>query len=204
MYSEKELECLREAVKARLSEKRFRHTLGVEKMAAYLSECCLPEKKQALRAAALLHDVAKEIPHEEMLDLIEKGNINLTEQELMAEPTLHSYASVYLIKRDFPRFADENVLLACKNHTVGDPDMGIFEEIIFLSDYIEEGRSYEDAVRLRASLLSSLGNDREENVKQLHVATASSIAHTVKILEERKKYINPKTVLTRNAILSKI
>ncbi len=204
MYSEEELDNLREKVRLRLSEKRFRHTLGVEKMAAQLAEFCLPEKRGALRAAALLHDIAKELPREEMLDLIKKGKIKLTKEELMAEPTLHSFASVYLIKRDFPEFAKREILLACKNHTVGAPGMSIFEEIIFLSDYIEEGRTYEDAVKLRKTLLSSLGGSVKKNIKLLHFATASSLTSIIAHLENGNRYINPKTVLTKTAFLSKI
>lgn len=204
MYSEEELRVLREKVKLRLSEKRFRHTLGVEKMAAHLADFCLPERKASLRAAALLHDIAKELSHAEMLDLIQKEGIKLTEEELLAEPTLHSFASVYLIKRDFPKFSDAEILSACKNHTLGDADMSIFEEIIFISDYIEEGRAYEDSVKLRERVLSSLSSERENNLKLLHFAVASSIESTISHLEKQGKYINPKTVLTKKAFLSKI
>ena len=204
MYSEEELRNLREAVKARLSEKRFFHTLGVEKMAAKLGSFCLPDKIPSLRAAALLHDVAKELSLEEQLDLIKKGRIKLTEEELLSVPTLHSFASVYLIKRDFPRFSVKEILLACKNHTVGSPRMSIFEEIIFLSDYIEEGRTYEDSVAVRQELLSSLSEDRRKNLKALHRATFSSLERTVSHLEAAGKRINFKTLLTKSAFSSKI
>jgi predicted HD superfamily hydrolase involved in NAD metabolism len=204
MYTEKELESLREAVKSRLSEKRFLHTLGVEKMAAQLASFCLPAKKQSLRAAALLHDIAKELTQGEMLDLIRKGRIALTDEDIAAEATLHSFAAPALIRRDFPRFAEKDILLACKNHTVGSPRMSIFEEIIFISDYIEEGRKYEDSVKLREYVLSSLSNNRKKNVKLLHFAILSSLNSTIAHLEKNKKYINPKTVLTKTAFLSKI
>ena len=204
MYSEEELRNLREAVKARLSEKRFFHTLGVEKMAAKLGSLCLPEKIPSLRAAALLHDIAKELSEEEQLDLIKRGRIKLTEEELLSVPTLHSFASVYLIKRDFSRFSSKEILLACKNHTVGSPKMSIFEEIIFLSDYIEEGRKYEASIELREKLLSSLTENRRKNLKALHRATVSSLERTVLHLEASGKRINPKTLLTKASFSSKI
>ncbi len=204
MYSEEELKALRDEVKSRLSEKRFRHTLGVEKMAAYLGKFCLKDKIQSLRAAALLHDIAKELSPDEQIDLIRKGAIRLSEEELLSIPTLHSFASVYLIKRDFPKFSEKNILLACKNHTVGAPRMSVFEEIIFLSDYIEEGRTYEDSVSVRNELLASLGNNRSKNLKALHFATLSTLERTISHLEETKKRINPKTLLTKIAFSSKI
>ena len=204
MYSEKELDTLREEVRARLSEKRYRHTLGVEKMAAYLGEYFIPEKIQQLRAAALLHDVAKELPKEEQLDLIKKGGIRLSKEELNSVPTLHSFAAVYLIKRDFPKFSERAILSACKNHTVGSPRMTVFEEIIFLSDYIEEGRSYEACVSVRNKLLASLSGKRRENLKALHFATLSALENTLSQLENKKMPVNPKTVLTKTAFSSKI
>ena len=203
MYSEKELSILRDDVGKRLSEKRFRHTLGVEKMAAYLGDFCLPDKKQSLRAAALLHDIAKELPVEEQIDLIKKAGIRLSKDELLSTPTLHSFASVYLIKRDFPKFSEKNILLACRNHTVGAPRMSIFEEIIFLSDYIEEGRKYENSVLVRDELLSSLSENRAKNLKALHYATYSSLDYTVSHLKESGKSINPGTLLTKTAFSTK-
>ena len=204
MYSEEELKVLREEVKSRLSEKRFRHTLGVEKMAEQLGKFCLKDKIPSLRAAALLHDIAKELSIDEQIDLIKCGRIKLTEEELSSHPTLHSFASVYLIKRDFPKFSEKNILDACKNHTVGSPRMSIFEEIIFLSDYIEEGRKYEDSKEARRELLSSLGENRARNLKALHKATLSSLNRTLSHLESKDSKVNPKTVLTKNAFSSKI
>ena len=203
MYSEEELQLLREEVKKRLSEKRFLHTLGVEKMAAYLGSYCLKDKIPSLRAAALLHDIAKELPPEEQIDLIKKGGIRLTEEELLSVPTLHSFASVYLIKRDFPKFSEKNILLACRNHTVGSPRMSIFEEIIFLSDYIEEGRKYENSVFVRDALLSSLSQNRAKNLKALHFATHSSLENTVLHLEKSGKTINRGTIKTKIAFSTK-
>ena len=164
----------------------------------------LPEKKQSLRAAALLHDIAKELPPEEQKDLIKKARIKLTDEELLSVTTLHSYASVYLIKRDFPSFATREILLATKNHTVGAPRMSLFEIIIFLSDYIEEGREYESAVKLREFVLSSLSGNKRQDVRLIKYAAYSSINYTIENLSAQGKYINPKSVLTRNSFSSKI
>ena len=53
---------LYKAVASRLSEKRYMHTLGVEKAAIRLSERLMPEcDAEEMRAAALLHDITKEM-----------------------------------------------------------------------------------------------------------------------------------------------
>ena len=59
MPENESLERLRSAVAAFETEKRYRHTLGVETEAAALATVLLPEKTDELRAAALLHDLTK-------------------------------------------------------------------------------------------------------------------------------------------------
>ena len=54
--NEEMLDTLRQRVGTGMSEKRYRHTLGVEREIARLGEIYLPDRIQELRAAALLHD----------------------------------------------------------------------------------------------------------------------------------------------------
>ena len=62
----------RELAQRTLSKKRFQHTLNVEKMAVKLAEKNgVDPQKAAL--AALLHDIAKEMPGESLLQIL-KGN----------------------------------------------------------------------------------------------------------------------------------
>ena len=59
--TEEMLEGLRERVMRKISPKRFGHTLAVEEMVARLCALYCPEYTLRLRAAALLHDVTKEL-----------------------------------------------------------------------------------------------------------------------------------------------
>ena len=63
IFEESSLAKLREAMKMRLSEKRYKHTLGVEDMAKYLGSIIIPKKVDELRAAALLHDIDNEMSY---------------------------------------------------------------------------------------------------------------------------------------------
>ncbi len=141
-YSEKQIDKLRRTVADRLSEKRMRHTIGVEKMAVLIGEKILPETVSELRAAALLHDISKEYSEAEYFTLIKKHNISIGKEEIDEPALWHSITAPAVIKDDFPEFASEDVLSSAYNHTVGSPDMTVFDEIILLSDYIEEGRQY--------------------------------------------------------------
>ena len=60
--------------KRTLSQRRYEHTRNVEKLAVRLAERNgVSEEKAAL--AALLHDIAKELPKDRMLQLIAENDI---------------------------------------------------------------------------------------------------------------------------------
>ena len=60
-----QLDQLREEITGKMSDFRLAHTLGVERMAKQLCRLYCPEKIEILCAAALLHDVTKELSAEE-------------------------------------------------------------------------------------------------------------------------------------------
>ena len=65
IFTDDKLSALRECVAKRLSKKRFNHTLRVEAAAVRIAEFCLPESISELRAAAILHDLTKELDDKE-------------------------------------------------------------------------------------------------------------------------------------------
>ena len=199
----KELKALESKVKSMLSSKRFEHTLGVCSMAGILADHCLPEDKDEIIAAALLHDVAKELPTGVLIAMINEEGIALNGAD--APPILHSYAAPHVIKSEFPEFATQNILSAVFNHTVGSVDMTVFDEIIFLADYIEEGRTYKDCVETREFMLSSLVKDNtEENINALHKACVMSMQRTCDSLLKKGAVVNPKTLDSIKALMIKI
>ena len=106
MISGKILEDLRKSVSLRMSEKRYIHTLGVEKAAILLSEYCLPEKRDQLAIAALFHDITKEMPYDAQISLLAEEGINFgSEADIFS--VIHSFTAPYVVKKEFPEFADE-------------------------------------------------------------------------------------------------
>ena len=200
---DKDLETLALKIRSRLSEKRFEHTIGVCKMAKKLANYCLPTESKDIVAAALLHDVAKEISIDELMNIMDLEHVELTNMD--APPIYHSYAAPYVVKTDFPEYATNNILSAVAKHTVGDADMTVFDEIIFLADYIEEGRAYSDCIETREFLLSMLvDGDLNNNVNALHKACIMSMDRTCESLVKKGKAVNPRTLEAKKALQAKI
>ncbi|MBR5242121.1 MAG: bis(5'-nucleosyl)-tetraphosphatase (symmetrical) YqeK [Clostridia bacterium] len=189
-----------------MTEKRFLHTVGVAEMAKRLGEIFLPDQKDELIAAGYLHDIAKEYTERELLSLINELGYELTSSDILSPAVLHAYAAPTVITRDFSEYASEDILSSVFNHTTGADQMSLFDEIIFISDFIEEGRPYEASKTVREELFSRLymAKSYEEMLLALHMASLSSIESTVKSLEKRNLYINEKTKDARNYFLNLI
>lgn len=173
-----------EYVKGSISKKRLNHVLSVEKTAVELASH-YGENIEKVSIAALVHDIAKERPDEEMRDLIISENMDL---ELLqyGNNIWHGPAGANIVQTHFG-ITDEEILNAIRNHTVGSPEMSLVEKIIFVADYIEPGRSFpgvEEARRLAFSNVDSA----------VSYATEKTLEHLIK----NKIQIYPKSIETYN------
>ncbi len=124
-------------VREMMTEKRFRHTLGVRKQAVLLADLHgIPLQKAAL--AALLHDCAKCLPFEDMKAAARAGGV--TDPDFFSSPEmLHGPAGAALARQDFG-VTDDDVLNAITYHTMGRAWMSPLELCIFIADATEPGR----------------------------------------------------------------
>ena len=191
------VKALENEVSARLGERRFLHTKGVVNCASELAKLCEIDSKTEAEIAAYLHDITKEYPYEEQIEIIKKHNIMLDEEDFRSPAVLHSFTAEAVIKSDFPEFATDKILSAVRHHTLGSPDMTEFDEIIFLADFIEETRTYPSCIELRKFVFSNMKDGAvEANRLILHQAVVSAIDSTVKHLRENNRFVNSKNILT--------
>ena len=200
LFTEDQISQLRERIATYMSEKRFLHTVGVEKMAVQLGEIFMPDRISEIRVAAILHDVSKEIDIDEQLWLIDSCE-RIDKKQRCVPQALHSFSAVAVILKDFVEFATNDILDAVMCHTLGDENMSLFSEIIFLSDYIEEGREYYESTYVRTVLFNLLASasDYDEKVRALHEATVLSIDLTLKSLEKRGLFPDERSIKTKIA-----
>ena len=103
---------LRIKIKPYLTGKRYSHTLGVEKECGKLGMIYLPEKVLKLRTAALLHDITKMLSLEKQLKLCGLFDIIYGKGDILSPKLFHAKTAAELIKRDFPEYADDEIVSA--------------------------------------------------------------------------------------------
>ncbi|WP_273326687.1 bis(5'-nucleosyl)-tetraphosphatase (symmetrical) YqeK [Vallitalea guaymasensis] len=165
-----------------LSENRYEHTLGVEKTAISLAKLYNVDIEKA-RVAALLHDCAKNLSDDKKLELCEKYNIEVTEEQKKNLDLIHAEIGSVMAKYEY-EIDDEDILNAITYHTTGKPNMSNLEKIIYVSDYIEPGRT-------KAPNLDEI---RRVVIKDLDKALYMILSDTINYLKTSKKYIVPTTM----------
>lgn len=202
-FSEEMLAHLREKVKNEMGEKRYFHTLEVEKMAARLGEIYAPEQIPMLRAAALLHDVTKERTTEEHIAICEAAGLLVLKAERKSPKMFHAKTAALIIPQKYPEFATPEIISAVRYHTTGKADMTVEEKIIYLADYIDMSRKFEDCVLLREYFFNfDFENaNEEEKIAHLNDTLIMSYNLTIRGLLEDDKHIDITTFEARNYLI---
>ena len=134
-------------LKARLSKKRFTHSVNVARAAFALAERWGADPQRAY-LAGLLHDCCKELPFAEQEELMREGPFPVTETEWLCKPVWHGVAAASYMHAELG-IDDTEVLSAARWHTVGHANMTKLEEIVYMADLISADRTYRDVERFR-------------------------------------------------------
>lgn len=201
--NEEALCALRDRLSGTMSEKRYKHTLGVERMAIRLGELYCPDRIPELRAAALLHDITKEESFEKQLQLCEKFGIIVNDLDRLAPKTFHAKTAAALIPEEYPQFATSTVIGAVRWHTTGRAGMTLCEHLIYLADYIDDTRRFEDCVALREVFWSANPQSMDQTSREAHLwrVLLRSYEMTIRGLLEENAPISADTFHARNDIL---
>lgn len=178
-------EVLLEKVQSVMSDKRFKHVLGVEKAAIHLAEINGYDTEKA-GLAGLLHDYAKEVPDQTFLDLIDKYQLD-PELKNWNNNVWHGMVGIYKIQEDLG-VTDKEILHSIETHTVGSTSMSLLDKIVYVADYIEHNRNFPLVEEARVIAEQDLDK-----------AVAFETVHTVEHLAHQALPIFPQTIETYNA-----
>jgi predicted HD superfamily hydrolase involved in NAD metabolism len=177
-------------VSSLINPKRFEHSMGVEKEAVKLCHkygCNIDNA----RIAAIAHDCAKDYSDTELLKMADKYCIEADIIQKASPQLLHGPVGASYCRDKFNIYDDEILSSICY-HTTGKKDMTLFEKIIYIADFIEEGRQFPgvDAIR-------------EEAYRDLDAALLMSCDSTLRYIMENKLPIHPLTIEFRNSLILK-
>ena len=200
------LDTLRSSVKESLSDFRWSHTDGVEKMAARLAKIYLPKRENELRVAALLHDITKEKKTDEQIEICTRYGYELRDDEIGSPAILHAISASLVISDEYPQFATDEIISAVRWHTTGRAGMTLAEKIIYLADYIEDTRKYDECIALRNMFFDTTPDKMttSEAEKHLDRVILRSLDMTVNDIKARGGSVCSDTLLAQRYFEEKL
>lgn len=137
-------------LRGRLSEKRFYHSLAVAKEALRLAQKYGANTEKAF-LAGLLHDICKDTPKNEQLQIFSEFGIILSALEESAFKLWHAMSGACYIQ-NILNIKDADIISAVRYHTTAKAGMSLLEKIIYLADFTSEDRDYEGADEMRKAV----------------------------------------------------
>ncbi|MBU2699804.1 putative HD superfamily hydrolase involved in NAD metabolism [Sporomusaceae bacterium BoRhaA] len=172
----------------RLSSKRFQHSMGVKDTAVALAKRYGANIHQA-EVAGLLHDYAREIPTNLLLQKCEAFGIVMSIADRCDPIILHAPLAATLVKAELA-VDDKAICQAIALHTTGGMGMSLLDKIIYVADCIEPHRHYPGVDKLR-----------EVAQEDMDLALLTAFDHSIVYLVEKRSWIHPNTIAGRNQIL---
>lgn len=139
----KSFEEVYEIVKETLSPKRFEHCINVMDRCIEFAKI-FGEDIEKAKLIGIAHDIAKEIPRDKRVEYAEKDEVILTDFEKENTSLVHAKHGAVICKRDFE--FSEDMCDAISYHTTAKPNMSRLAKILYLADFSEETRPFQEAL----------------------------------------------------------
>lgn len=174
-----------------LSPRRFNHSLEVMKSSIRLAEKYGEDVEKAA-LAGLVHDCAKNLDKDAILAACKKYGIIVDEISERWPRLLHGQIGAH-VAEDLFGIECPRILAAIADHTMGKPGMDRLSSIVFVADYIEESRDFDEIDIIRAAA--------EESLERAIVAGLDS---TIRHILKKGRMLHPQTIATRNWALRQL
>ena len=175
-------------IKSMMSEDRYNHCVNVSKEAVKLAKRYDGDEEKAA-VAGILHDITKEMPKEDQMQIMHDSDIILDDIQKNAPKLWHGISGSVYIKKHFG-IEDEDILNAICYHTTGRAGMSLLEKIIFVADFTSEERTYKGVATMR-----------KKSRKSLEDAMLYGFKFTFSDLSSRELAIHPDELACYNEIV---
>ncbi|WP_397539390.1 bis(5'-nucleosyl)-tetraphosphatase (symmetrical) YqeK [Rummeliibacillus pycnus] len=176
------------AMKDRMPEKRYIHTIGVTDTAIKLAMRFGEDSKKA-EVAAILHDSCKYADRDWMRQTIVERQMDPTLLQYHHE-LWHGPVGAYVAKTEF-NVTDEDMLNAIRYHTTGRVGQSNLEKIVYIADMIEPNRKFPGIDELR----------KASEELDLHDLMIKCIAHSISFLISKHQPVFPDSFECYNDLL---
>ena len=178
------------AMKDRMPEKRYIHTIGVTDTAMALAEKFGQDPKKA-EVAAILHDSCKYADRDWMKQTIIEQQMDPTLLQYHHE-LWHGPVGAYVAQTEFG-VTDADMLNAIRFHTTGRAGMSDLEKIVYIADMIEPNRKFPDVDTLRAAAQEMILDD----------LMITCLSHSIQFLMSKHQPVFPDSFNCYNDLLLK-
>ncbi|MBV9102741.1 MAG: bis(5'-nucleosyl)-tetraphosphatase (symmetrical) YqeK [Candidatus Eremiobacteraeota bacterium] len=160
---------------------RYAHSLRVARLAASLARAHGNDARRA-RLAGMLHDLARLQSADALLRECERRGLPIDPFERRHPIVLHARLGAELARERYG-IEDGEVLNAIRRHTVAGPQMSRLDEILYLADGLEPGRTFAP----RRAILHSAYRD-------VHQGMLSLLGATIEYQRQRGLEVAPQTL----------
>jgi predicted HD superfamily hydrolase involved in NAD metabolism len=163
------------------SRHRYRHVVGVARLADRLAAHHGEDSAKA-RLAGMLHDFARLYSAERLIAECELREMPIDAFERAHPIVLHARLGAELV-RERCGIDDEAVLSAIRKHTVAAPQMSRLDELVYLADGLEPGRTFAQRADLERLAFSDVD-----------AAMLGTLHASIAFLEDRGAAVAPQTL----------
>ncbi|MEE0956839.1 MAG: bis(5'-nucleosyl)-tetraphosphatase (symmetrical) YqeK [Ruminococcus sp.] len=175
-------------IRGLMGDYRYVHSVNVADEAVFLAKLYGADVQKAY-TAGILHDVTKEFPKEEQLQMIREFGIILDDVQINAPKLWHSISGSVYVQTELG-ITDPDIINAIRYHTTGRAKMSLLEKIIYIADYTAEGRDYNGVEIMR-----------QKSRQSLEDAMIFSFQYTFQNLSSKEVAIHPDEVFAYNDIV---
>lgn len=177
----------KELLQKRLNDKRYHHSLCVADEAVRLARKYGADEQKAY-LAGLLHDITKNSPQEEHLNIFDTFGIILDDVSKNAQKLWHAISGAAFIEYVL-NIKDAEIIDAVRYHTTAKADMSLLARVLYLADFSSADRDYDDVDIMRQKVDESM-----------EAAMRYALSYSVKDLAEQGRAIHLDTINAYNQV----
>jgi len=188
-FSKMDLESMEKKLQGMLTEKRYRHSLGVMETAVEMAKIFGVNPEKA-RLAGLLHDCAKDIEKNKRIPLCKELGVPLDPIKKESKGLIHADLGAKMLETEFG-ISDPDIINAVKYHTLGRENMSDLEKILYLADIVEPNRVPFEGIEELRSLCKT----------NLDCAMLFALERSIDYIQHRHKTLHSQTLQAQQYFL---